>query len=393
MGATPAWCIRGGTSKCLVLDRTMLPAAEAELSALLLRPLGSPDIRQIDGEGGGTSLTSKACLVAPSSRGDCHVDFMFAQVGVDQAVVDYGGNCGNCTSAVAVWAIWSGLVRAHEPVTAVRIWNTNTEKLVIVEVPVQDGNPVEEGELAISGVPGTGAPLRIWFVEPQGSVTGRLLPSGSVVDEVDGVPVSLVDAGAPVVFADAKSMGLTGVERQQDVDGDTTLLERLERLRGWGAQVCGLVNRAEDARRVSPSVPKVAWVAPPRTYTSLYGKTVDAASIAFCARILSMGRLHAAFAITGALAAGAASLTDGTVVANVAAVRPAGAGAEGDQVVSVPFGHPSGRLDMDVALNTGGVTRVGVYRAARRLWRGEVFIPDRLPVVADRAAAGPAEVA
>src|SRR5712692_4769335 len=238
--------MRGGTSRCLVFHEGDLPAAGPERDYILLAALGSPDPygRQLDGLGGGISSLSKACIIGPGTRPDADVDYTFAQVEVRRPVVDYKGNCGNCSSAVGPFAIDEGLVPAVAPETIVRIHNTNTKKLIVAHVPVRDGEAAVEGDFALPGVPGTGARIALDFVDPGGAVTGRLLPTGKAREEIDGVQASIVDATNPMVFVRASDLGLTGTETPTEMDADAKLVARLEKLRVEAGQRMGVTGSA-----------------------------------------------------------------------------------------------------------------------------------------------------
>lgn len=368
--AIEATCVRGGTSKCIILNVGNVPSDTEERSRLLLAAFGSPDIRQIDGVGGATSLTSKACIVGPPSVPAADIDYTFGQVAVNEPVVDYRGTCGNCASAVALYAVVEGYVPISGDVTTVRIFNTNTGRLIVGEIPTPDGRVAEVGTLRIAGVPWPGPAIRLWFMDPGGSATERLLPTGIARDVIDGAKVSIVDAGAPVVFARASDLGLLGVELPPEVNSNAELLARLERIRGGAAVACGFVASAANASHESPSVPKVAWIGPPRDYTDLYGRLVRVGDVDFVARIMSMGRLHAAFAITGGIATATAATLNGTVAREHCGVDP-----DDDGVVTVRIGHPSGVMDVHVQWSDGSVRRAGVDRTARVIWRGEICLP------------------
>src|SRR5262245_25303133 len=274
--------MRGGTSRCLVFHEKDLPAAGLERDHILLAALGSPDPygRQLDGLGGGISSLSKACIIGPPSHPDAQVDYTFAQVEVSKAVVDYTGNCGNCSSSVGPFAIDERLVPATDGETVVRIHNTNTKKLIVAHVPVAGGEAAVEGDFELPGVAGRGARISLDFVDPGGAGTGRLLPTGHARDTIDGVAASLVDATNPVVFVRAKDVGLTGAETPQAMDADAALGARLEAIRVAAADRMGIPGSA--------AVPKIALVAPPAAFVALDGARYPAEDVDLVARVISM---------------------------------------------------------------------------------------------------------
>ena len=355
--------MRGGTSRCLVFHASDLPGAGAERDRVLLAALGSPDPygRQLDGLGGGISSLSKACIISPPSSPGADVDYTFAQVEVTNPRVDYTGNCGNCSSAVGPFAIDERLVPAVEDETRVRIHNTNTKKLIVAHVPVEDGEAAVRGDFELAGVAGRGARIALDFVEPGGAGTGRLLPTGRPRDVVGGVEVSCVDATNPVVFVRARDLGVTGTETPPAVDADHDLAARLEKLR---VEAAALMGMAESA-----AVPKIAFVAPPIETIALDGLRYPADAADVVGRAISMGNCHRAFPLTVAMCLAVAARIDGTLVHEAARKHP------GD----VRLAHPSGVLPLDAAvtLRHGApwAERVTVYRSARRLMEGFVRVP------------------
>jgi hypothetical protein len=278
---------------------------------------------------------------------------------VSRAVVDYRGNCGNCSSAVGPFAIDERLVAPREPEAAVRIHNTNTRKLIVARVPVRDGEAAVEGDFMLPGVAGTGARIALDFLDPGGAVTGALLPTGRSRDVVDGIEVSLVDATNPMVFVRATDLGASGTESPAEIDGDPALTARLERIRSLARQRMGIAGSA--------AVPKIALVAPPVPFATLDGAKYPAAAVDVVARVMSMGTCHRAFALTAAMCLAVAARIDGTVVQEAA-----GAPSPAD----VRLGHPSGVLPVAADVAPGPVARrVTVYRTARRLMEGSVRIP------------------
>src|SRR2546429_1843120 len=284
--------MRGGTSRCLVFHEADLPGPGPRRDRVRLTGLGSPDPygRQRDGLGGGISTLPKACMIGPPSHPGADVDYTFAQVDVKRPVVDYKGNCGNCSSAVGPFAIDERLVKAVEGETLVRIHNTNTRKLIVAHVPVTDGEAAVEGDFELAGVPGRGARIALDFLDPGGAGTGRLLPTGKPRDVVDGVEASLVDATNPVVFVRANDVGLAGTETPQSIDADRSLSARLEAI------------RAEAARRIgppgSPARPHTALVAPPTDFTALDGARYRLHPADLVARGISTGKCPPAFPLT-----------------------------------------------------------------------------------------------
>jgi 2-methylaconitate cis-trans-isomerase PrpF len=359
----PAVYMRGGTSRCLVFHERDLPAPGADRDDILLKALGSPDPygRQLDGLGGGISSLSKACIIGPSSHPGAQVDYTFAQVEVKVPVVDYKGNCGNCSSSVGPFAIDEKLVPARDGVTAVRIHNTNTKKVIVAHVPVTDGEAMAEGDFELAGVPGRGARIALDFLDPGGAGTGRLLPTGQVREEIDGVDASLVDATNAMVFVRAKDLGLTGTESPAAIDADTTLTARLERIRVQAGERMGLTGSA--------AVPKIALIAPPTSFTGLDGVAYGPDSADVLGRVMSMGNCHRAFALTAAMCVAVAARVDGTIVHEAVANR------SGD----VRLAHPSGVLPIAAAVTTKSgapwAEKVTVYRTARRLMEGFVRVP------------------
>lgn len=356
--------MRGGTSRAIFFHERDVPPPGVERDRILLAALGSPDPygRQLDGLGGGISSLSKACIIGPPTHPGADVDYTFAQVEVSRPVVDYTGNCGNCSSAVGPFAIDERLVTAAEPEAVVRIHNTNTHKLIVAHVPVEGGEAAVGGDFELPGVPGKGARIALDFVEPGGARTGKLLPTGQPVDEIEGVEVSLIDASNPVVFVRARDLGLSGTETPQAVDADRALCRRLEALRVAAAERMGIPGSA--------ATPKIALVAPPAPFTALDGTAYPADSADVLARVMSMGNCHRAFALTAAMCLAVAARIPGTVVREVSSAR---------DTADVRLAHPSGVLPLDARVRTRDgapwAEQVTVYRTARRLMEGWVRVP------------------
>ncbi|MBI2160946.1 MAG: PrpF family protein [Candidatus Rokubacteria bacterium] len=376
--------MRGGTSRALFFREQDLPGPGPARDRILLAALGSPDPygRQLDGLGGGISSLSKACIIGPPTQADAEVDYTFAQVDVRTPVVDYKGNCGNCSSAVGPFAIDERLVKLEHSdftgETLVRIHNTNTKKLIVAHVPVQDGEAAVEGDFALAGVPRRGARIALDFLDPGGAGTGRLLPTGSPREMLDGLEASLVDATNPVVFVRAKDLGLAGTETPQAIDADPALAARLEAIRVEAARRMGIPGSA--------AVPKIALVAPPAPFAALDGARYGAESVDVVARVISMGNCHRAFALTAAMCLAVAARMEGTLVHECAsgATRassrlPAAHAGLADPAPLIRLGHPSGVLPIDAAVSVRDgapwAESVTVYRTARRLMEGYVRIP------------------
>lgn len=364
----PCVITRGGTSKGIFIKGNHLPKNQVERDKVILRIFGSPDVRQIDGLGGADPLTSKLAIIDPPSRPDADVDYTFGQVSFKAPLVDYSGNCGNISSGVGPFAIDEGLVKAVEPVTAVRIHNTNTGKILIAEVPVKDGYAQVEGDCAIDGVPGTGAKIMLDFADTKGSATGKLLPTGKAKEmlktSAGEFEVSMVDCANAMVFIKASSLGMKGTEGPKEIDGDKALLDKLETIRGASAVAMGLAKSEEEALAKSPAFPMIAVVSEPADYQSYStGKTVKSEDMSFVARLMFMQVLHKTYAGTGTCCTGVAACIPGTVVAEVKADRPAWG-----QVINI--GHPCGVIDVEAEVEGDEVKRAAFSRTARRIMEG-----------------------
>jgi len=377
----PAVLMRGGTSKALFFHDNHLPGDPAIRSRVILAAFGSPDPnrRQIDGLGGGVSTTSKMAIISPSPSPDYDVVYNFGQVSLDRPLVDYKSNCGNISSAVGPFAVDAGLVKAVEPVTRVRIHQLNTNKLITAEVPVKDGRFDETGDYTIAGVPGGYARITLRFADPGGAVTGRLFPTGNRRDSVDipghgTIDITIIDAANPVVLVRAEAIGLTGTEIDA-IDAGPDIQATLETIRCKAAVKIGLAASEEEATRRSQAVPKIAFVAPPLSYTDTGGRTVDAGAIDITARIMSMGTLHRSYAVSGGIATAGAAMIPGTVACDLLTA----AARERDLL---RIGHPGGVIDMGAVIDFEEgdcVYREAVVgRTARRLMEGCVLVPERL---------------
>jgi methylitaconate Delta-isomerase len=367
--------MRGGTSKAIFLMDKDLPEDPRLRERIILAIFGSPDIRQIDGLGGADSLTSKLAIISPAKEPGRDVNYTFGAVGIDIPFVDYSANCGNISSAVGPFAIDQGLVKAEEPITLVKIFNTNTQKMIHAKVPVKRRKAVSEGDYVIDGVPGTGAKIELSFFDPGGATTGCLLPTGNAVDEVtldsgEKVSLTLVDAGNPTAFFQAKDIGLTGTESPAEFDKDERNKMKLESIR----------KRVAELMRIplNPSIPKVAFIAPPQDYQALNQKEIKAGEIDFIARAMAMGKMHKVFPITGGIPAAIAALLPGSVVHSIAGKRSGGLPLRR----KFNIGHPSGILDVEVEARQDGekiwVIQCTLGRTARKIMEGRVYIPKNV---------------
>jgi 2-methylaconitate cis-trans-isomerase PrpF len=365
--------MRGGTSKGLYFREEDLPPAGQERDALLLRLMGSPDVLQIDGLGGSRPITSKVAIISPSRRADADVDYTFAQVSIDTPQVGYTGNCGNISSGVGPFAIDEGMVDPVEPVTRVRIFNTNTKALLIAEVQVRDGRALVDGDLAVPGVPGTGAEIVMNWAATVGAKTGRLLPTGQAAEEIPlesgaAVRVTLCDAGNPCAWVPAASLGLSGSELPAEIDGNAGLIAVVREIRGKAAVRMGLAADWKLVDEQSPGLPMVGLVAPPDGYRTLSGGEAEEKEMDLRVRLLFMNRLHESIAGTGSICLAAASRVPGSVVEAVAQGRRPG---------ELLIGHPSGVTPVKVRVRSSGGTvtfdLLGFSRTARRLMDGNAY--------------------
>lgn len=373
----PAVYMRGGSSKGVFFHARDLPPAGPARDALLLRVIGSPDPygKQIDGMGGATSSTSKVVVITPSCRPDCDVEYLFGAPAIESPVIDWSGNCGNLSAAVGPFAISEGLVEApRDGLAMVRIWQANLGKRILAHVPMVNGEVQEEGDFRFDGVAFPAAEVVLDFLDPAGT-DGSVLPSGQLVDELDvpglgRLPVTLLNAGNPTVFAYAESFGLSGTETQAQVNGDAALLERLEAVRATGAVAMGLARTAAQATAERPHTPKLCLIAPPLTYQVAGGKQVPAEAIDVIARMISMGKLHHAIPGTGAVAVAVAAALPGTLVNQLT-------GDLGGR--QVRMGHTAGTVAVGAqAREIDGswqVEKASMSRSARRLMEGWVRVP------------------
>jgi hypothetical protein len=383
----PATYMRGGTSKGVFFRLQDLPEAAQEPGAardsLLLRVIGSPDPygKQIDGMGGATSSTSKTVIISKSTRPEHDVDYLFGQVSIDQAFVDWSGNCGNLSAAVGPFAISNGLVDPSrlpkDGIATIRIWQANIQKTIIAHVPMTNGAVQETGDFELDGVTFPAAEVQLEFMDPaaeEEGAGGAMFPTGQLIDdlEVPGVgtlKATMINAGIPTIFVNAEAIGYTGTELQEAINSDPKALAMFETIRAYGALRMGLIKDISEAAK-RQHTPKVAFVAAPKEYVSSSGKVVKAGDVDLLVRALSMGKLHHAMMGTAAVAIGTAAAIPGTLV-NLA--------SGGGERTAVRFGHPSGtlRVGAEAAQEAGEwcVKKAIMSRSARVLMEGWVRVP------------------
>jgi 2-methylaconitate cis-trans-isomerase PrpF len=349
--------MRGGTSRGPYFRLHDLPAEPAVRDRVLLAAMGSPDLRQIDGLGGADPLTSKVAMVSPSRQPGCDVDYLFAQVAVDKAIVDTAPPCGNMLAGVGPFAIESGMVAAADGETRVMIYNVNTKSRIEAIIQTPEGKVEYEGQAAIDGVPGTAAPVVLNFMDAVGSKTGALLATGKVVEEIEGVEVTCIDVAMPMVLMRAADFGVTGDEDRAQIDARTELFARIEPIRLEAGRRMGLGDVTDKV------IPKIGLLAPPRAGGSI------------CSRYFTPHRLHAAHAVTGGVCVASACTLEGSIAWDLAVLPPG-------NPRSVVIEHPSGQID--VRLETRGegadlqVVGAGLVRTTRKLMSGEVYVPAQL---------------
>jgi hypothetical protein len=372
----PAVFMRGGTSKAIVFHARDLPSSRAEWEPIFLSVIGSPDpnMRQLNGMGGGVSSLSKVCVIGPPTHPDADVDYTFAQVLIDKARVDYNSNCGNMSSAVGPFAVDEGLVaKPRKGEAVVRIHNTNTKKIIVSRFGMDGDEAAVAGDMALDGVAGTGAPIRLEFMEPGGAKTGKLLPTGKAADMLDvpgvgRVPVSMVDAANPCVFVPAEAISATATELPTEIEGNSQLMAKLEAIRRAAAVAMGIAPDIEKAGNLS--VPFVAFVAPPVAMSVLSGRKLAPADMDIAVRMMSNGQAHRATPLTGALCLAVATRIPGSIPNEMARRL-----AEGTSQIRI--GHASGVIVVDAKIGQAKDGQphseyAAVYRTARRLFDGRV---------------------
>jgi 2-methylaconitate cis-trans-isomerase PrpF len=371
---------RGGTSKAVFLHEKDLPKDSEVRKNIILSIFGSPDRRQIDGLGGADPLTSKVAIISPSQRQDADVDYTFGAIDLHRPIVDFRGNCGNISSGVGPFAIDEGLVQAKDPETIVRIFNTNTQQILIAYVPTEEGKCKYTGDYAIDGVPGTGAKILLDYSETAGAGTGKLLPTGNPRDiifipSVGEIEISIVDAGNPVAFIKPEVLNFSGIENPSDKSVIDSL-DKIELIRGTAAKMIGMVDDASKARGKTPSLPMIAFVSKPQSYKSFTdGRTIELEEIDFVSRLFYMQEMHKAYAGTGTVCTGAAAMIEGTLPNHVCSRRAS-------ETKIVHIGHPSGVISIEVDLVKGRdgfrLRKAAFGRTSRRIMEGFVYVPGAL---------------
>jgi 2-methylaconitate isomerase len=373
----PAVFMRGGTSKGLLFKAADLPADPARWDPIFAMAMGSPDTngRQLNGMGGGLSSLSKVCVVGRPSRADADIDYTFAQVSIREARVDMSGNCGNMSSAIGPFAVDEGLIFAADGPVTVRIHNTNTRKIIHSTFEVRDGRAIQSGTFAIPGVAGTGAPIRLEFLEPGGAITGKLLPTGDVVEELDvpgvgRIDVSMVDAGNACAFVRAESLGLTGSETPDQIERDPRVMEALLAIRAHASVAMGIAPDIATAR-AKATTPSIGIVAAPIAWTSLDGESFGADAADLAVRMISSNQPHRALPLTASLCVAVAASLPDSLVHTVA--RYPGNGP-------LRLGMPSGVLTVSAEVRKdrdGWYAQAGsFFRTARRLFEGRVCLAE-----------------
>jgi 2-methylaconitate cis-trans-isomerase PrpF len=373
--------MRGGTSKAFFFKYNELPSDPVEREKVILAIFGSPDPRQIDGMAGSWEGFSKVAIIGPPSVEDADIDYTFGQVQINRPFVDWKFNCGNISAAVGPYAIDEGMVRVTEPVTTIRIHMTNSHQIITTEVPVKDGRYPIYGDYVVPGVPGTGARIDMNNAAMAGSATGKLLPTGNVIDylDVDGlgrIPVSIVDFANPFVFVNSELVGATGRECRTEIESNKELLGKVVAVRCAAAEYLGFVENRADATEKSPSRPCLAFVSPRQDYVDYAtGNTIYGSNLDFLARNIFNNTAHDTFMSTGSLCTTVAAMIDGTIVSQVCS-------EEAKKTGNVRFGHPRGIIEVKVQVDRTDegfmVKKANIGRTARRLADGICYVSKDL---------------
>ena len=370
--------MRGGTSKAVMFHARDLPKSRDAWAPIFLSLMGSPDpsLRQLDGMGGGVSSLSKVCVIGPPSHPDADVDYTFAQILIDNPRIDFGINCGNMSSAIGPFAVDEGLVPkpAAGRDAVVRIYNTNTKKIIVARFPMDGDVAAVNGDMALDGVAGTGAPIRLEFMQPGGARTGKLLPTGKALDlldvpEVGRIACSMIDAANPCVLVSASTVDATATERPTEIETNKALMAKLETIRRHASVAMGIAPDVEAAGNMS--APFIAFVAAPTAMTSLSGRILTPADMDICVRVISSGQPHRATPLTGAMCLAVATRVPGSIPYELA--------AKGGDPSKIRIAHPSGLIEVDAKVEPGKAgaephaAYAAVYRTARRLFEGRVL--------------------
>lgn len=367
--------MRGGTSKGCMFLKEDLPENREEWDSIFLQTMGSPDPKQIDGMGGTVSSNNKIVIVWKSEEPGVDVEYLVGQVIVGKEQVDYKSNCGNMTAAVGPFAVEAGLVPVVEPITTVHLLNRNTDKYIDVTVPCENGTFAQDGDCHIAGVDGTAAELKVKFLNPAGAKTGKLLPTGNVLDVLDipgfgKIEATIIDVSNPMVLVRAEDVNATGMELPEEVNSNAELCEVLEKVRGTAACMMGFAKDLKDATENSPAVPKVGFTTSPKSYTEIGGTQVNAEDMDICARVISVFKCHKACPLISASSIAVAAALDGTMVKKIM--------GDGVDTENVRIGHPSGIMTMcpEVVVkdSEAEVPAVAVQRTARRIMDGNVYV-------------------
>jgi len=369
---------RGGTSKGVYLHEKDLPKDPELRNKVILAIFGSPDIRQIDGLGGADPLTSKCAIIGPPERSDADINYTMAQVDITKPILDFKGNCGNISSGVGPFAIDEGLVSIKEPETVVRIYNTNTKKILKAFVQTSQGESKYTGDYAIDGVPGTSSKILLDYSETEGAATGKLLPTGNPTDvisipSIGKIEISIVDAGNPMCFIKPEVLNLSGIEGPLD-QKVINALDKIEGIRGTAAKMIGFVDDPAKARTESPAGPMLAIVSEPKAYVSFTDETrVKTDEIDFVSRGFFMQEMHKTYA--GTVCTGAAAMIEGTLVSRVCSPKA-------KQTKMVRIGHPSGVISIEVEVEKAAdgfhLKKAAFGRTSRRIMEGFVYVPESL---------------
>ncbi|MGO4888422.1 2-methylaconitate cis-trans isomerase PrpF family protein [Anaerobacillus sp. MEB173] len=378
-----ATIMRGGTSKGIYILENELPKDPVVRDNVILSIYGSPDTRQIDGLGGANPLTSKFAMVRISDREDADIDYTFGQVSITDHFIDYSVNCGNIISGVGPFAINNGLVKVEEPITKVRIYNTNTKKIIQAEVPVLNGKAKTDGDFQINGVPGTGAKILLNFLNADGARTGKLLPTGNVKDTLTlstgkTFEVSIIDVANLCVFVRASDIGLIGTELPHELPNHAANL--IEEIRSVAAYKLGFVNSVSEASTLSPASPKIMFVGEKNDYFTINGSKITKSDVNFLSRAIAMEVMHQAYPVTGGICTAVASLLKGTIVNEIYRNSSENSFNEGNISKDVKIGHPSGAIELAIEIEyLNGqpiLKRAAVPRTARTIMEGFVFVPS-----------------